>query len=74
MYLPRTIYELLPWGYAGGGAALAFASWVRADAGWSDAALVAGTLALVVGLVLLMRRRTYRTDATRYDPRSLDDA
>ena len=74
MYLPRTIYELVPWGWAVGGAALAIASWMWSEAGWSDAALVAGTTGLVVGLVLLMRRRTYRADASRYDPRSLDDA
>jgi hypothetical protein len=74
MYLPRTIYELLPWGYVAGGAALAAASWLWSEARWSNAALVVGAVGLVVGLVLLMRRRTYRADANRYDSRSLDDA
>jgi hypothetical protein len=74
MYLPRTIYELLPWGYAVGGAALAFASWAWSDAGWSNAALVVGAAGLVAGLVLLMRRRAARADASQYDARSLDDA
>jgi hypothetical protein len=74
MYLPRTIYELLPWGYVAGGAALAAASWLWSEARWSNAALVLGAAVLVVGLVLLLRRRTYRADANRYDSRSLDDA
>lgn len=73
MYLPRALYELLPWGYAAGGAALAIASWRWSDADWSDAALVVGSAGLVLGLVLLLRRRTYRADATRYDARSFDD-
>jgi hypothetical protein len=73
MYLPRTIYELLPWAYAVGGAALVFASWAWSAAEWSDTALAIGAVALVVGIVLLMRRRSYRADAMRYDARSLDD-
>lgn len=74
MYLPPKIYELLPYGYVVGGASLAVASWLRPRAGWSDAALVVGFGVLVFGLVLLMRRRTYRADASQYDGRSIDDA
>jgi hypothetical protein len=74
MYLPRTFYEALPWLYVVGGLVLAALSWHRRESGWSDVALVTGVGAFVGGIVLLMRRRTYRDDAARYDPRSLDDA
>ncbi len=73
MYLPRTLYELLPYAYVAGGAGLGVLSWVRSQAAWSDAALVVGVAGIVLGLVLLMRRRTYRTDASQYDAHSLDD-
>lgn len=74
MYLPRTIYELLPYGYLTGGAALGAASWRAPDAAWSGIALALAAGGVVAGLVLLLRRRTYRVDASRYDARSLDDA
>lgn len=74
MYLPRTFYEALPWLYVVGGLALAALSWHRRESGWADVALVTGVAGFVGGIVLLMRRRTYRDDAARYDPRSLDDA
>lgn len=74
MYLPRSLYEALPYLYVVGGAALAGLSWHQRESGWSDAALVTGVATFVGGLVLLMRRRTFRDDAARYDSRSLDDA
>ena len=73
MYLPRTIYELLPYAYVGGGVLLALLSWIWPGSAWADGALVLGTGGILLGLVVLMRRRTFRTDAERYDSRSLDD-
>lgn len=73
MYLPRSLYESLPYLYVAGGAALAALSWHQRETGWSDAALVTGIGVFVAGIVLLMRRRTFRDDAARYDARSLDD-
>lgn len=74
MYLPRSLYEALPYLYVVGGGALAGLSWHLREAGWSNAALLTGIVVFVAGLVLLMRRRTFRDDAARYDSRSLDDA
>jgi hypothetical protein len=73
MYLPRSIYESLPYGYVGGGLALCVASYLDSGAPWADAALAVGALAVVLGLVLILRRRSYRDDESRYDRHSLDD-
>jgi hypothetical protein len=74
MFLPRRVYEVVPYAYLLLGAGLALGSWLRPEAAWADVALVVGIAGVVVGLVLLMRRRSYRADARHYDPRSLDDA
>jgi hypothetical protein len=73
MYLPPSIYESLPYAYCTVGVALCVASYVGRDAAWSDTALAIGALGLVLGLVLMLRRRSYRDDAARYDRHSLDD-
>jgi hypothetical protein len=73
MYLPRSLYEALPYVYVAGGGALAALSWHQRESAWSDAALVTGVGVFVAGLVLLLRRRTFRQDASRYDAHSLDD-
>ena len=73
MYLRRSIYEALPYGYAGCGLALCAASYLDSGASWADAALAIGALAVVLGLVLILRRRSYRDDEARYDRHSLDD-
>ena len=73
MYLPRNIYEALPYLYVAGGLALCTVSYVGSPAAWSDAAFTAGAFGIVVGLVLMLRRRSYRDDEARYDRHSLDD-
>ncbi len=73
MYLPRPVYEALPYGYVAGGVALAIASWLVPEAPWADLALGVGVLGAVAGLVLILRRRSFRDEATRYDPHSMDD-
>jgi hypothetical protein len=72
MFLPRRIYEALPYGYICGGLALCGASYASSGAAWSDAVLAAGALGVVFGLVLILRRRSYRDEASRYDRQSLD--
>ena len=72
MYLPRQLYEILPYLYGGGGLVLCVTSYAGRGAPWSDGMLVLGAVAVLVGLVLVLRRRSYRVDASRYDSHSLD--
>lgn len=73
MHLPRAVYEALPFAYVAGGFALCLGSYRAPHAAWTELAFVVGAFGIVVGLVLLLRRRTYRDDAARYDARALDD-
>jgi len=72
MWIPRPLYEALPYGYMGlGGAMLAAAFFV--EQGPRGLLLALGAVGLTVGLVLWMRRRDYRASQREYDGRSLDD-
>jgi hypothetical protein len=73
MYLPRRLYEILPYGYVLAGLLLCVGSYVASGSALSDAAFAVGALAIVAGFVLILRRRSYRDDAARYDRHSLDD-
>lgn len=73
MWLSRPIYELLPYAYMVLGALLltaAFYGWVS---GWSTSLTLIGALALIIGMVLWLKRRDYRTGQTEYSRKSLDD-
>ncbi|HXQ30546.1 MAG TPA: hypothetical protein VN790_01095 [Steroidobacteraceae bacterium] len=73
MYLPRRLYELLPYAYVVAGLLLCIGSYLGSGSVWSNSAFAVGGLAIVAGVVLILRRRSYRDDAARYDPHSLDD-
>ena len=73
MYLPRRLYEFLPYGYVVAGFGACIASYVATGAPWSDWAFGLGAIAIIGGFVLILRRRSYRDDAARYDRNSLDD-
>ena len=73
MYLPRVVYEALPYAYVAGGFLLCAGSYAAAQAAWTEAVLLLGAGGVVLGLVLLLRRRAYRDEAARYDARSLDE-
>ena len=67
MWLPKTVYESLPFcwlaiGVVGLGAAFYVDSWY-----WSDILAIVGAIWLVVGLMLLLRRRGYRSSRSRVD-------
>jgi hypothetical protein len=72
-YFSRPVYEGLPWVYIiCGGAALVASYLLAARGAVSFTAGVLGLLALVAGIVLLLRRRDYRALRSRYaDPDSL---
>jgi hypothetical protein len=72
MWLPRPLYEAIPYLYSGGGAVLVAAALLIED-GPRGLMLVAGVVALTAGLMLWMRRRDYRSSHRQYDSRSLDD-
>jgi hypothetical protein len=71
MWIPRPLYEALPYVYMGGGVVLAAAAFV-VERGPRGLLLVLGTAGLTLGLVLWMRRRDYRSSQREYDTRSLD--
>ncbi|HKQ82662.1 MAG TPA: hypothetical protein VJS42_10760 [Steroidobacteraceae bacterium] len=73
MYLSRPVYELLPYAYVLAGACSLAASWFVHESPWPAVLLVVGMLAVVGGLVILLRRRDYRTTQSQYTVKSLDD-
>jgi hypothetical protein len=73
MHLPRGIYEILPYAYVAAGLAACLASYAGRDFVWSNAAFAVGVAGIVGGCVLILRRRSYRADAARYDHRPLDE-
>jgi hypothetical protein len=73
MWMPRPIYELLPYVYMGLGAVLISVAWFLQMETWPGIMLGVGSLSLLVGIVLFLRRRDYRTRQAEYSNRSLDD-
>ena len=71
MHLPRRVYEALPYVYLLVGVAACAASYFG-DGRLSDVGFLGGAAAVVAGIVLMLRRRSYRDDAARYTG-SLDD-
>jgi len=71
MWIPRPVYEVLPYLYMVLGAGLLGAAYFMPTGprGWL---LAAGAIGLTLGLVLWMRRRDYRESQREYDTHSLD--
>jgi hypothetical protein len=72
MWLPRPIYESIP--YAGIGIGLgcvATAFWVERSP--RSALFVLGMVLVTVGALLWMKRRDYRSTQSDYDPRAIDE-
>jgi len=72
MWIPRRLYEFLPYAYMAAGAA-ALAAAFFGGRGPHGLLMLFGGLALTAGLVLWMRRREYRENQAEYDSSSLDD-
>lgn len=77
MWLPRTVYESLPFYYLGAGVVVAAIGFGVDYGYWAEACFATGLGALVAGAVLLLKRRAYRTSRSRLDfdevkPPSLD--
>jgi len=73
MWLARPVYESLPYLYASGGIGCLIASWFVTATFWSLLLLSLGTVALLAGLVVWLKRRDYRIRQAEYDSRSLDE-
>ena len=72
MWIPRPLYEAIPYVYIAAGALLLVAAWVveQGPRGWM---LAAGAGGLVAGLVIWLRRRDYRSNQAEYDAHSIDE-
>jgi membrane protein YdbS with pleckstrin-like domain len=73
MYLARPIYEVLPYAYVLMGAGALGASWFVRRPPWTIVLVVVGVAAVVGGLVIVLRRRDYRSTQAQYTVKSLDD-
>jgi hypothetical protein len=73
MWIARPIYELLPYLYMVIGLVLLGAAWLVDVTTLPSVFMVVGSLSLMAGLVLWLRRRDYRTRQSEYDSHSLDE-
>jgi hypothetical protein len=72
MWLPRPVYEALPYGaIVGGLGCFAIAYWGERSP--STLLFVAGGVLVTLGALLWMRRRDYRRTQAGYDPRAIDE-
>jgi Flp pilus assembly protein TadB len=67
MWLPRYIYESIPFYYVVIGASLIAAMFYVDIWYWPEICAGAGVAFLVLGLVLLLRRKGYRASRSRLD-------
>jgi hypothetical protein len=72
MWLPRPVYEAVPYAWMAAGMASLGAAWFVPQ-GPRGLLLALGAPGLTLGLVLWMRRRDYRASQREYDTRALDD-
>lgn len=73
MWLPKPVYEALPYIYAALGVLFIVESWVGTT-GWLSALLLfAGGGLLLIGLVLWLRRKDFRDEQRHYNAHSLDE-
>lgn len=67
MWLPKFLYESIPFSYLAVGVALLAAAFFLESGYWPEISAAAGVLALVTGLVLILRRKGYRSSRSRLD-------
>jgi hypothetical protein len=72
MWIPRPLYEAVPYLYIAAGASMLAAAWFmeQLPGGWL---LAGGGAGLVAGLVIWLRRRDYRTQQAEYDAHAIDE-
>ncbi|HSG65032.1 MAG TPA: hypothetical protein VLD39_08525 [Gammaproteobacteria bacterium] len=67
MWLPKSVYEALPYYYMGLGVAAGVASFLVERWLWPEIIAVVGIVSLIAGLVLWLKRRDYRRSRSRLD-------
>lgn len=67
MWLPKTLYESIPFFFLGLGAVGIGASFYIDSWYWAEILAADGFIAIVIGLVLLLRRKGYRSSRSRLD-------
>ncbi len=72
MRVSRPLYELLPYAYVLVGIGAIVTSFLWREPVWSNVMAVLGLVAIVSGLVLVLRRRDYRIQQRHYGA-DLDD-
>ena len=73
MWIARPIYELLPYVYMLVGAVLLGVAWFLNVETLPGVLLIVGSLSMLAGIVLWLRRKDYRTRQAEYTNRSLED-
>jgi hypothetical protein len=73
MWIARPIYELLPYVYMLVGALLLGVAWFLNMETLPGVLMVVGSLSMLAGIVLWLRRKDYRTRQAEYTNRSLED-
>lgn len=67
MWLPKILYESIPFYYLALGAGGIGAAFYVDSKHWGEVLAAGGLITLVVGLVLLLRRKGYRSSRSRVD-------
>ena len=67
MWLPKPLYEGMPYYYLGLGAAALIAAFFLESGYWPEISAGAGVVLLIVGAMLLLRRKGYRASRSRLD-------
>lgn len=73
MWISRPLYELIPYIYMIVGLLLLAAAWLISAETLPGVLLVVGSLSLLAGIVLWLRRKDYRTTQAEYNSKSLDE-
>jgi protein-S-isoprenylcysteine O-methyltransferase Ste14 len=67
MWLPKPLYESIPFNYLILGVAAIVAAFYVEAGYWPEIFAVGGILLVVTGIVLLLRRKGYRSSRSRLD-------
>jgi hypothetical protein len=73
MWIPKPVYETLPYLYGALGLTFLTVSWTGTTGVVSAVLLITGSGLLLISLVLWLRRKDFRDTQRHYNSRSLDE-